>query len=387
MPEIRINDFDYGLPEEKIAQSAAEPRDSSKLLHYRKGDIADHVFRDLPDLIPSGATLFFNDAKVIPARILLKNSTGARIEVFLLQPHAADYFTAINARHTVEWTCLVGKRKKWKPGEVLEANVGEVRLQVRQENEQVVRFSWNGEWPFLHVLEHLGKMPLPPYIKHESGEDDRVRYQTVYSRTPGSVAAPTAGLHFTADVFSRLKDHQVDSQYLTLHVSAGTFLPVKTENALEHVMHTEMFSVRKETLESMSEAKHIIAVGTTSCRVLESLYWCGVNILRKDREPFRIPQFPSADAMPESNEALRALIGYCHANQLDEIQGETSIMITPGYRFRFIKGLVTNFHQPKSTLLLLIAAFIGENWKKVYQHALAENYRFLSYGDSSFLEP
>jgi S-adenosylmethionine:tRNA ribosyltransferase-isomerase len=387
---LSISDYDYELPPERIAQQALEPRDSSKLLYYRSGALIDHVFTELADILPSGSTLFFNDAKVIPARIIAKNSNGASIEVFLLQPYLQDYYTAVNATESSIWTCLIGNKKKWKHGEVLKASTGNADIDMHLEHDQVVRFNWTGGMAFIDLIQTLGVMPLPPYIRHAADEHDQTRYQTVYSKVPGSVAAPTAGLHFTEAVLSGLGKRQIRTEYLTLHVSAGTFLPVKSENALEHPMHKEIFCVRVEALEAMLHADKAIAVGTTSCRVLESLYWCGVNLLQGKEEPFHINQFVYKEKSSRQFtpvEAIKALIAYCSEYTLKEIYGETSIMITPGYRMMMVRGLITNFHQPKSTLLLLISAFIGEDWKKVYEHALNQGYRFLSYGDSSFLLP
>ncbi len=385
--EISIGDFDYDLPVERIAQQAAMPRDSSKLLLFEKGTISDHVFNDLSDVLPEGSTMFFNDAKVIPARILVKNGNGAQIEIFLLQPYETDYLSAVNAGKETVWTCLIGNKKKWKPSETLVAHVKGVQLEMRQVNEQAVSFSWTGEHHFIELLESLGNLPLPPYIKHTPGKDDNERYQTVYSKAPGSVAAPTAGLHFSEQVLETIRTKGIVTEHLTLHVSAGTFLPVKVDNALEHRMHKEMFSISLGALKTLKGAEKVVAVGTTSCRVLESLYYCGVNLINQADQPFHVSQFNDASQPIEGDEALDALINYCESRGLVELHGETSIMIYPGFTFRYVDGLVTNFHQPKSTLLLLISAFIGESWKKVYQHALEHEYRFLSYGDSSFLLP
>jgi len=387
---LRISDFNYELPEERIAQQAAEPRDSSKLLLYQKGRIQDHVFNHLPELLPGNASLFFNDAKVIPARIFLQNGHGAKIEVFLLQPHQKDYVSAVNAVNYTEWICLIGNKKKWKPEEILSVDIYSTTVQIQQLDAQVLSFTWKGSTPFVELLGHMGTMPLPPYIKHLANKSDEKRYQTVYSKTPGSVAAPTAGLHFTEEVMRNIQNRQIPSAFVTLHVSAGTFLPVKTDNALEHVMHKEIFSIHIEALQYLRRAEKIIAVGTTSCRVLESLYWCAVNLQNHLPDPFEISQFAATDHhshLPDNKTAVDLLIRYCEEKGIEEIHGETSIMITPGYTFRFVEGLITNFHQPKSTLLLLISAFIGENWKIIYEHALKNNYRFLSYGDSSLLLP
>jgi S-adenosylmethionine:tRNA ribosyltransferase-isomerase len=389
--QIRMEDFNYELPEARIAQEAVEPRDSSKLLVARGDSIHDHVFSDLSSLLPENSLMFFNNAKVIPARIFVKNSNGARIEIFLLQPFQADYSSAVNAVGYTEWICLVGNKKKWKPEEILSASVGNITLNIKLLSSEAVSFSWKSQDAFIYILEQLGAMPLPPYIKHAADQHDKQRYQTVYSSIPGSVAAPTAGLHFTEKVLDSIRQKGIETVYGTLHVSAGTFLPVKTEHAEQHLMHKEIFSVDLDTLMQLQQkCDHIIAVGTTSCRILESLYWCAVNLANNRADPFVVSQFVYTETYDKQvgiHEALDILIAYCRGQQLTQIQGETSIMIMPGYRFRYVKGLITNFHQPKSTLLLLISAFIGENWKKIYEHALAHEYRFLSYGDSSFLMP
>lgn len=386
--EVFISDYDYLLPEGQIAQVAAEPRDSSKLLVYQHAEIRDAVFSELPHFLSDKSRLFFNDAKVIPARIFLKNSNDARIEVFLLQPHETEYFQALNAQKSSRWSCLIGNKKKWKNGEVLNLMVDGIALQVHLLEDQVVEFTWESEMPFVELLEKIGQLPLPPYIKHEANQHDSARYQTVYSKVQGSVAAPTAGLHFTPEVLSKLSEKGIDQKFVTLHVSAGTFLPVKVENARAHDMHQEIFAVKRSEIESLMEDKQIIAVGTTSTRVLESLFWAGVNILESKIQPFQIEQFAYENrSKVQKNEALNAILNYMDAHKLDTVYGKTSIMIIPSYEFRLVEGLVTNFHQPKSTLLLLISALLGDEWKRVYAHALRGGYRFLSYGDSSLLIP
>lgn len=386
--KVLIKDFDYNLTEDKIAQSAAEPRDSSKLLLYSKGQISDKVFSSLPELLPDNSSLYFNNAKVIPARIFLKNSNAATIEVFLLQPYKMEHVQALNAKENCVWSCLIGNKKKWKPEEILEIEIEGTRIQLKQIEDLVVEFKWQSGLAFVELLEKIGKLPLPPYIKHEANEEDAGRYQTVYSKIQGSVAAPTAGLHFTQTVLEEIAKKGILQNYVTLHVSAGTFLPVKVEDARAHDMHQEIYSVNRAEIEAILDGKQIVAVGTTSTRVLESLFWAGVNLIEKKENPFKIEQFvyESRKECP-LEESMRAILNYLNENSIDAVYGETSIMIIPGYRFRVVKGLITNFHQPKSTLLLLISAFIGDSWKTVYAHALENGYRFLSYGDSSLLLP
>lgn len=386
--KILIKDYDYNLTEDKIAQSVIEPRDSSKLLLYSKGHISDSIFHKLPECLPENSSLYFNNAKVIPARIILKNSNGANIEVFLLQPHKMEHVQALNANANCVWSCLIGNKKKWKQDELLEIEIEGTKIQVKQLEDLVVEFAWQNGKTFVELLEKMGKLPLPPYIKHEANLDDKGRYQTVYSKIQGSVAAPTAGLHFTDDVLDVLTKKGFSQNYVTLHVSAGTFLPVKVDDARAHDMHQEIYSVNKAELESILEGKQIIAVGTTSTRVLESLFWAGVNLIESKENPFKIEQFVYEDRQEYSlKESMQAILNYLNEHKLHAVYGETSIMIIPGYKFRIVKGLITNFHQPKSTLLLLISAFIGDNWQKVYSHAMENAYRFLSYGDSSLLLP
>jgi S-adenosylmethionine:tRNA ribosyltransferase-isomerase len=385
---VLIKDFDYNLTEDRIAQSAAEPRDSSKLLVYKNGQISDAYFSNLPEHLDVNFSLFFNNAKVIPARIFLKNSHGANIEVFLLQPYKTEHVQALNAKENCSWSCLIGNKKKWKLDEVLEIDIAGIGVQVRQIEDLVVEFTWRGGSPFVELLEKIGKLPLPPYIKHEADEHDEASYQTVYSKIQGSVAAPTAGLHFTDAVLDEIEKRGIAQNFVTLHVSAGTFLPVKVEDARAHDMHQEIYSADKAAIESILKNNQIIAVGTTSTRVLESLYWAGVNLIEERENPFRIEQFVYEGRPEYTVEAsMEAVLRFLNQNKLEAVYGETSIMVVPGYEFKVVKGLITNFHQPKSTLLLLISALLGENWRTVYAHAMDNGYRFLSYGDSSLLLP
>jgi S-adenosylmethionine:tRNA ribosyltransferase-isomerase len=386
--KVLIKDFDYGLTEDKIAQSAAEPRDSSKLLLYSMGQISDSVFHQLPEYLNENSSLYFNNAKVIPARIFLKNSNAATIEVFLLQPYKMEHVMALNANETCVWSCLIGNKKKWKQEEVLEIEIEGTNIKVRQVEDLVVEFTWQSGLAFVEILEKIGKLPLPPYIKHEAKEDDVERYQTVYSKVQGSVAAPTAGLHFTDSILDKITEKGISQKFVTLHVSAGTFLPVKVEDARTHDMHQEIYSINKAEIEAVLDGKQIIAVGTTSTRVLESLFWAGVNLIDNKENPFKIEQFVYETRKSYTKEqSMSAILDYLEGNKIEAVYGETSIMIVPGYEFRIVKGLITNFHQPKSTLLLLISAFLGDDWKRVYAHALENDYRFLSYGDSSLLLP
>ena len=384
-----IDAFDYALPEQLIAQTAMEPRDASKLLFYQEGQIHDQIFKDLPDVLPKGAQLVFNNAKVIQARLFARTQTNAKIEVFLLQPHGLEYSQALSATQHTQWQCMIGNKKKWKPEEIIQIEVGKAQLRLKQLADQVVDFAWDGGISFGELLELVGQLPLPPYIKHTPSKADQSRYQTVFSKIEGSVAAPTAGLHFTENVLSNLDQKGFKRSELTLHVSAGTFLPVKVEQYRDHTMHRESYEINIETLESLIHSDCLVAVGTTATRVLESLYWAGIQLLNGVERPFEIPQF--VYELPykvySKEEVIQTLISDLTKRQQTTIYGNSAIMIVPGYTFKMVKGLVTNFHQPKSTLLLLISALIGDNWRQVYQHAIEHNYRFLSYGDASLLLP
>jgi S-adenosylmethionine:tRNA ribosyltransferase-isomerase len=388
---IDINAFDYPLAESQIAQFALEPRDSSKLLIYQVNEqsIKEDVFRNLTENVPKNASFYFNNAKVIPARIFLTTSTGAKIEVFLLKPFDKDYQQAMSALHSIKWECMIGNKKKWKESEVLTLNLNDNLVHFELIDETIVEIKWSFELPFVSLLTEIGKIPLPPYIKRLSNEHDETRYQTVYSKIEGSVAAPTAGLHFTESVLESIDKRTQGKRELTLHVGAGTFLPVKVQNAIEHTMHEEHFSVEISTIKQLLNDDYVIAVGTTSVRVLESLYWCGVNVINKTENPFCIDQFAAFNEgdkiMPDYKTVLSSLVQFLEAENKAQLIGITSIMIFPGYDFKIVKGLVTNFHQPKSTLILLISAFVNQNWKGIYQYALENQFRFLSYGDSSIL--
>lgn len=389
LPIIPIEDYNYELPDGQIAQEAINPRDASKLMVYQQGQVSVDVFRNLSEYLNKGTSLFFNNAKVIPARLFLSNSNGAKIEVFLLQPFGQDHGSALNSTATCSWECLVGNSKKWKSEEVLHFHLNGQDIELHRTDLQVVTFKWQSGQVFSDLLEEIGRIPLPPYIKHEADSEDAIRYQTVYSKIAGSVAAPTAGLHFTDGVMETLKQKGVKINFVTLHVGAGTFMPVKVDNAAEHPMHREFFEIDRALTEQLRSDQTIIAVGTTSCRVLESLYYVAKQIEQKSAQALSVPQFPYLEEQSSLSRVQVAdiLDQYMAQQNVSVLKGDTSIMITPGYRFKFCQGIITNFHQPKSTLLLLISAFIGDNWRGVYQKAIEENFRFLSYGDSSILLP
>ena len=396
---INISDFDYPLPDERIAKFPLERRSDSKLLIYRNGEIGESRFCHLAEELPEGAMLVFNNTRVIRARLIMHKSTGARVEVFCLEPHSpADYERAFAVKGEAEWSCIVGNLKKWKEGEVqiafeYEAKEYLLRAEIaeRGEREPIVRFRWDVDLTFGQLLEHLGRIPIPPYLNRESEAIDLTRYQTVYAKVEGSVAAPTAGLHFTPEVIEDMRERGFGFEEVTLHVGAGTFLPVKSEDAAQHPMHTEHFEVKLTTLEAL--AKHwgkIVAVGTTSVRTLESLPVLAWRI-KQSGEPDTervIGQWESYDIPADfsGEEVLRILIGYMRERGLRSLKSATQIMITPlGFKFRIVSRIVTNFHQPKSTLLLLVSAYVGEDWRRIYRYALDNGFRFLSYGDSSLL--
>lgn len=403
MQNLPIADFEYDLPDEKIARFPLAERDSSKLLVYRGGRITHQHFPSIVNELPKDTLLVFNNTKVIPARLYFQRATGAQIELFLLHPVEPSTVIPVimEEKHSCIWECMIGNRKRWKLGEVLEKE-----LKVEEETvllsaelisaeHSLVRLSWTNEVRFVDVVQAIGKIPLPPYLKREAEESDLETYQTVYSEKQGAVAAPTAGLHFTDRIFSALNAKGIRREFLTLHVGAGTFQPVKTENALEHRMHGEQLVITQANLEHLVATRRIIPVGTTSMRSLESMYWLGVQVIKGINQSlssgFYITQFIhqeyTKDELPSKDEAFQAILKQMKIENRTEIVGETQIMIFPGYQFQVCQGLVTNFHQPGSTLLLLIAALIGDDWKRMYAEALATNYRFLSYGDSSLLLP
>lgn len=395
---INIADYDYPLPDERIAKFPLAERQASKLLVYRNGDISESRFASLGEALPAGATLVFNNTKVVRARLIMHKQTGARVEVFCLEPHSpADYERAFAVQGCCEWSCIVGNLKKWKQGEVFipfEYEGAQHRLEAamveRGQHYHIVRFTWDAPLTFGQLLEHLGRIPIPPYLNRESEEIDNTRYQTVYSRFEGSVAAPTAGLHFTSELIERMRGEGFGFEEVTLHVGAGTFLPVKESDAVRHPMHTEHFSVGLATIEHLAAASTTVAVGTTSVRTLESLAALAWRI-RTEGDPHcerTIGQWELYD-LPEdfgSADILCTLAEYMRSHGAQRLDAATQIMITPlGYRFRIVDCIVTNFHQPCSTLLLLVAAYVGSDWRRIYDYALEHGFRFLSYGDSSLL--
>jgi len=395
LPQIRISDYSYDLPGGRIAVYPLPERDRSKLLVWHNGNISSSVFSDIGQVLPENALLVFNNTRVIHARLLFRRLSGARIEVFCLEPHRpADYQVSFGQTGSVEWKCLVGNAKKWKHGrlELPVAIEGETvclgaEMLERSDNAFVIRFSWDRPVPFAGIIEAAGSMPIPPYLNRPAEESDNDRYQTVYACADGSVAAPTAGLHFTDEVFRRLAEKKIRTAELTLHVGAGTFQPVKSDLVNSHQMHTETVAVSQSLLQQlMARPHHLIAIGTTSVRSLESLYWLGVKAAAwQPRQQPSVDQWEpygeKADIPAE--EALGNLLQFMKKNTMDELRFTTSLMIMPGYRFRLLNGMLTNFHQPRSTLLLLVAAFLGHDWKKVYDYALNNDFRFLSYGDSN----
>lgn len=401
---IQIKDYDYALSEERIAKYPKAVRDESKLLLYHNGEVREDVFYHLPDYLPAGALMVFNNTKVIQARLHFRKATGALIEVFCLEPHEpADYQQSFAQTGSVVWTCLVGNLKKWKEGALERTvDVAGTPLTLRAERIGVcgtghlVRFSW--ERPgvsFSEVLDAVGELPIPPYLHRETEESDLQTYQTVYSKVEGSVAAPTAGLHFTERVLEALDRKGVERDEITLHVGAGTFKPVKSEEIAGHTMHSEWIAVRRETIARLlRHGGQCIAVGTTSVRTLESLYYIGVMLRRRPdatQDDLHVPQwlpydYADSDGTPLSTvEALQEVADYLDRNGLPVLHASTQLLIAPGYTYHVVRTMVTNFHQPKSTLLLLVSAFVGGDWRRIYDYALSHDFRFLSYGDSSLL--
>ncbi len=396
---IRIEDYNYNLADERIAKYPLNKRDSSKLLVYNNGKIADLVFENLAECIPSNSLLIFNNTKVIQARLHFRKPTGAQIEIFCLEPHSPnDYLLSFRQTGSCSWICLIGNLKKWKEGELSrEVEINGLVITIKAKRIQsngdahIVEFDWDNEnFTFSELLEVIGELPIPPYLNRETEEQDKQTYQTVYSKVDGSVAAPTAGLHFTPQVFESLRDKGVETAEITLHVGAGTFRPVKSEYIGDHPMHSEFISVKKEVIEQLLNHKGmVIAIGTTSVRTLESLYYLGELLERQDNPPLRVSQwqpYEEAGSYLPVGKSLSNILNYLNIHNLQTLVADTQIIIAPGYKFKIVKGIVTNFHQPQSTLLLLVSAFLGgEEWKTVYNHALTNDYRFLSYGDSSLL--
>ena len=401
IPQISIEEYSYELPDSKIAQYPVEERDTSKLLIYNKGIISQDLFRNITEYIPSGSLMVFNNTRVIRARLLFRKESGAAIEIFCLEPlDPSDYQLSFGCTGPVEWKCIIGNLKKWKKGaltSLFKVNNQTAELKAEKicaEGEAWrIRFSWNSDdLSFSEVTEAAGHIPLPPYVRREDESEDNIRYQTVYSDINGSVAAPTAGLHFTRKIISELISKGVRKTDLTLHIGAGTFKLVKAVNISEHVMHCEHFFVTSKLIEDLLRYEgKIIAVGTTSVRTLESLYLLGAKIQHGNAVSpfFHIEQWePYLSSQDKTaRQSLEALLAYMKKSGTSFIHGSTSLMIVPGYRFRIVNAMTTNFHQPKSTLLLLVSAFAGTDWKRIYRYALDNEFRFLSFGDTSLLLP
>ena len=401
---IHIKDYNYDLPDERIAKFPLAERDASKLLIYNQGKVSEDVFSSLPKYLPSGALMVFNNTKVIQARLHFRKSSvdgvlGALIEVFCLEPAVPnDYQLNFSQKGSVQWFCLVGNLKKWKEGKLfreIEMPDGEkVTLACERKGihgtSHIVEFTWDGNYTWAELLDAVGELPIPPYLNRETQESDKTTYQTVYSKIKGSVAAPTAGLHFTERVLKALDEAGIDREELTLHVGAGTFKPVKSEEIGDHDMHTEHIAVCRQTIKKLiAHGGEAIAVGTTSVRTLESLYYMGV-LAMQGKDDLHVPQWMPYELLtvhPSPLDSLQALLAYMDKHHLDVLHSSTQIIIAPGYEYHVVRSMITNFHQPQSTLLLLVSAFLKGDWKKVYDYALSHDFRFLSYGDSSLLIP
>ncbi len=398
---LRIDNFTYALPDDRIAKYPLAERDASKLLVYKEGDITEDVYTNIAGHIPADTLMVFNQTKVVHARLLFRKPTGGVIEVFCLAPSSQypDIQTAMLSKGHVIWECMVGGAAKWKPDMALQVvNVApdfelSASIAERKQGSFLLKLEWNNDsLTFADVLHHAGKVPLPPYLNRDADAADEDRYQTLYAKEEGSVAAPTAGLHFTEHVMSALADRNIDTGFVTLHVGAGTFRPVKSDTMVEHDMHAEWIEVSLPMIQKLRNAvdKKIVAVGTTSMRTLESLYWIGNNIFNgnsPDLDGIAVTQWQPYQAGNNCTpaESLQAVADYMETNQLARLITRTQILIAPGYQFKIASGLVTNFHQPQSTLLLLVAALIGDDWRKVYDYAMSHDFRFLSYGDGSLL--
>ncbi len=427
MQNIKLSDYTYDLPDERIAKFPLPKRDESKLQVYQQGKITHSVFKNITDYLPKNSLLVFNNTKVIPARIHFQKPTGAIIQIFLLHPVLPTPVInlAMDVTDSCVWKCMIGNRKRWKKGDILsqvlvvDGQEVEVKAEIFDEENNYVELSWSdnlipspspaergglrtnnsplsrrgagGEViTFVTLIQALGTIPLPPYLNRETEESDNETYQTVYSEKKGAVAAPTAGLHFTQEVLQNLEKQGIKQDFLTLHVGAGTFQPIKVENIVEHKMHNEQVIFTKKNIENLlANLGNIIPVGTTSMRTLESIYWFGVKFLKGDDSPLLIEKlYPyQHENLPSVEDSLKAILNEMEERNTEEITAETEIFIFPGYQFKICKGIITNYHQPESTLILLIAALIGEDWRKVYHEAMTNDYRFLSYGDSSLLLP
>ncbi len=400
IPKINIEEFNYDLPKERIAQFPLEKRDGSKLVIYKDGLISESTFKNIPELLPENSLMIYNETKVVQARLLFKKETGAKIEIFCLEPiePTREIQQAFEQHSGVIWKCLVGNSKKWKNGKLNKhfSNKGKEALLTAERIEQhqsysLIRFYWKPEGlTFSDILIQSGIIPLPPYMDRKTIDSDKYRYQTVYANSEGSVAAPTAGLHFTDEVFENLKNRNISLEEVTLHVGAGTFKPVSTSDVREHEMHKEQIVIRKSLIQSLLSSldKNIIVVGTTTTRTIESLYWFGVKLLvdKTENESIEINQWdpykPEYNIGINVEKSLEAILSFMDKKGLEVISGKTQLIIIPGYKYKIPTILITNFHMPQSTLLLLVSAFIGDNWKEVYDYALNHDFRFLSYGDS-----
>lgn len=393
IPALSIKDFDYELPHERIAKFPLAERNKSKLLVYHKGEIQDSVFSNLNEHLPANSSLVMNNTKVVAARLKFTKTTGSQIELFCLEPFENEINVAMQETRSAIWKCMVGNLKRFKDHDVLAYNTPKGTLQAkiykRQESTVLVQFDWNSGEAFADILNSAGEVPLPPYLNRETTEDDKERYQTVYAQNNGAVAAPTAGLHFTDEQLTNLAEAGIEQNHVTLHVSAGTFQPVKAETLDKHNMHHEHIVVEIDFLKWLLKKDKIITVGTTSLRTLESLYWLALKTKQKgtlaqdllSAEPYEL------NATITREEAIEILINQLEKESKTQIKAATALFTMPGYTFKMIDGLITNLHQPKSTLLALIAAIVGNDWKNIYNHALENDYRFLSYGDSSILMP
>ena len=402
--DIHISEYNYELPDERIAKFPKAERDHSKLLVYNKGEVGEDIFYNLPNYLPQGALMVYNNTKVIQARLHFRKETGALIEIFLLEPaEPADYEQMFQQTRRCSWLCLVGNQKKWKEGTLtreLRVKNEEVRVSATRRGEhgtsQWIDFEWDNERVnFAEILDEMGELPIPPYLNRETQESDKTTYQTVYSKIKGSVAAPTAGLHFTERVLKDVDARGIEREEVTLHVGAGTFKPVKSDTIGEHPMHTEYIAVRRHTLERLlAHNCEVIAVGTTSVRTLESLYYMGLKVVQNPdirEEELHVNQWEPYEEgrckMEDVKSVIQALLDWMIRKELTVLHSSTQIIIAPGYTYHIVKMLITNFHQPQSTLLLLVSAFVKGDWHKIYDYALAHDFRFLSYGDSSLLIP
>jgi S-adenosylmethionine:tRNA ribosyltransferase-isomerase len=398
---LRIDDFNYELPDQRIAKFPRKEREHARLLIYEKASIHEGVFPDIQQVLQTGEMLVINETRVIPARLLFLKETGAEIEIFCLQPKNSDHTTAMSAKYETTWEVLIGNAKKWKEGflqksiSISDKNIVlSAERMERESGEMIVRFRWDNEdISFSEIIAACGELPLPPYFERKAEEEDYQRYQTVFARHEGSVAAPTAGLHFTPAILDQMESSGVILNKLTLHVGSGTFKPVSAEEMADHEMHGEFFAVSYTFLEKLrNHSGRIIAVGTTSMRTLESLYWIGLKLRNgsfESGQPITVKQWEPYElaATISPQEAIDSILEFLQKENSSELTGSTSIIIAPGYTFKFVRGLITNFHLPKSTLILLVAALIGEKWREVYDYALKSEFNFLSYGDSSILIP